>query len=247
MNKDDIPYKDIKTIFIDAGNTLISMDFSWVLRELEPFGLTCTVEQLQRAEAASRPVVSKELERLKSTESDDTFAFYVKATIEHLPKETLPKHDNIDSILTSILPVLRAPGQTMRLWSYILPGVPKALSILNEKGFQLAVVSNSDGSVEKGLSDLGLSQHFHAIIDSQVIGYEKPDPRIFEHALAICNADPDRTVHIGDMYDTDILGAKAAGIHSILLDPYNDWNITDCPKQPDLLNFAMFIAAKIGR
>jgi len=109
------------------------------------------------------------------------------------------------------------------------------------------VVSNSDGSVEKGLSGLGLSQHFYAIIDSQVIGYEKPDPRIFEHALAICNADPDRTVHIGDMYDTDILGAKAAGIHSILLDPYNDWNITDCPKQPDLLNFAMFIAAKIGR
>ena len=243
MNIDNIPYKDIKTIFIDAGNTLISMDFSWVLQELTPFGLTCTVEQLQRAEAASRPVVSKELERLKSTESDDTFAFYVKATIENLPKETLPEHDSMDTILTSILPVLRAQGQTMRLWSYILPGVPEALSILNKKGFQLAVVSNSDGSVEKGLSDLGLAQYFHAILDSHVIGFEKPDPRIFEHALAVCNADPLRTVHVGDLYDTDIIGAKAAGIHSVLLDPYNDWNVTDCPKQPDLLSFAKFMSS----
>ena len=218
------------------------MDFSWVLRELEPFGLSCTVEQLQRAEAASRPVVSKELGRLKSTESDDTFSFYVKATIENLPKETLPEHGNIDSVLTSIIPVLRAPGQTMRLWSYILPGVPEALKILKSKGFQLAVVSNSDGSVEKMLSDLGLAHYFKTIADSQVVGFEKPDPRIFEHALAVCKADPYRTVHIGDMYDTDILGAKAVGIHSILLDPYNDWKVGDCPKQPDLLSFARFIS-----
>lgn len=238
MKNDDIPYKDIKTIFLDAGNTLVSMDFAWVLRELKPFGLTCTVQQLQRAEAASRPSVSRELERLKSTKSDDTFTFYVKTILENLPRETLPALDNIDHILTSILPVLRAPGRAMRLWSYILPGVPEALAILGEKGFQLAVVSNSDGTVAGILSDLGLANHFHAIIDSHHIGYEKPDHRLFEHALEICSANAAFTLHIGDMYDTDIIGARSAGIHSILLDPYDDWKVDDCPKQPDLLSIA---------
>lgn len=241
MSKDNIPYKDIKTIFLDAGNTLISMDFDWVLRELEPFGLTCTVEQLIRAEAASRPTVSKELVKLKSTESEDTFRFYVKTILENLPEKTLPDFENKSHILESILPVLRAPGQAMRLWSNILPGVPEALNLFNKKGFQLAVVSNSDGSVEKGLQDLGLGKYFYAIIDSHVIGFEKPDPRLFEHALAACGAEPEQTIHVGDMYDTDIIGANAAGIHSILLDPFDDWDINDCPKQPDLLNFSKFM------
>ncbi|MCJ7773417.1 MAG: HAD family hydrolase [Desulfobacterales bacterium] len=241
MKIDNIPYKEIQTIFLDAGNTLISMDFSWVLKELEPFGLTCTVEQIQRAEAAARPKVSKELERLKSTESEDTFSFYVRTILDNLPDDTLPTHDNRDHILISILPVLRSPGQAMRLWSYVLPGVPEALNILNSKGFQLAVVSNSDGSVEKGLSDLGLAHYFKTIADSHVVGFEKPDPRLFEHALRICSADPDRTLHIGDMYDTDIIGAKSAGIHAILLDPFVDWNVNDCLKQPDLISFARFI------
>jgi HAD superfamily hydrolase (TIGR01662 family) len=220
------------------------MDFAWVLRKLEPFGLTCTVKQLQRAEAASRPAVSKELVRLKSTESEDTFRFYVKTILEKLPEETLPDHKNKELILNTILPVLRAPGQAMRLWSYILPGVPEALKMLNEKGYQLAVVSNSDGSVEKGLHDLGLGHYFHAIIDSHVIGYEKPDPRLFEQAINVCNADPKRTVHLGDLYHMDVIGARAAGIHAVLLDPYNDWDVNDCPSHQDVLSFANSLEKK---
>ena len=242
MNKDTIPYKDIKTIFLDAGNTLISMDFSKVFQKLEPFGFTCTVEQLQRAEAASRPIVSKELERLKSTESDDTFTFYVKSTLEKLPASTLPQHQDLNHILSSIVPVLRAPGQTMELWSYVIPGVPEALNLLKERGFQLAVVSNSDGTVEKGLNILGLGDYFQVIIDSHIIGFEKPDPRIFTHTLEACNADPHNTVHVGDMYDTDITGARTVGIHAILIDPFNDWEVEDCPKHTDILTFAKHIS-----
>lgn len=241
MHRDTIPYKDIKTVFLDAGNTLVSMDFAWVLNELEPFGLTCTVEQLRRAEAASRPKVSKELLRFKSTESKDTFRFYVKTILENLPENTLSDHGNKKRILNTMLPILRAPGRAMRLWSYILPGVPEALKMLKENGFQLAVVSNSDGSVEKGLNDLGLGEYFHAIIDSHVIGFEKPNPKLFEHALMMCGTDPKHTVHVGDMYDTDVIGARAAGIHAVLLDPYNDWDVNDCPTHTDVLSFAKFL------
>lgn len=241
MKRDTIPYNDIKTIFLDAGNTLVSMDFEWILHTLEPFGLSCTVDQLIRAEAASRPVVSKELVRLKSTESGDTFRFYVKTILEKLPENTLPDRENKVHILNAILPILKAPGLATRLWSYILPGVPEALTILNDKGFQLAVVSNSDGSVEKGLHDIGLGKYFQAIIDSHVFGYEKPDPRLFKRALTMCDTDPNQTIHVGDMYDTDVIGARSAGIHAVLLDPYNDWDVHDCPSHPDILSFARFL------
>ena len=63
------------------------------------------------------------------------------------------------------------------------------------------------------------------VIDSALVGYEKPDPRIFAAALERTGADPDRTLHIGDLYHADVVGARTAGIHALLLDPYGDWTL----------------------
>ena len=108
------------------------------------------------------------------------------------------------------------------------------LVLAAEAGLQLAVVSNSDGSVESSLVDQGLRSHFSAIFDSHVVGFEKPDPRIFERALEVCGAKPDRTLHIGDLYAADVVGARGAGVHPLLLDPFDDWGDVDCARLPDL-------------
>ena len=101
-------------------------------------------------------------------------------------------------------------------------------------GLQLAVVSNSDGSVEQSLVASGLRDYFAAVLDSHIVGHEKPDPRIFEKALEICDADPARTVHVGDLYAADVVGARAAGVHAVLLDPFGDWKNVDCVTLPDI-------------
>jgi putative hydrolase of the HAD superfamily len=105
---------------------------------------------------------------------------------------------------------------------------------MSEAGLQLAVVSNSDGSVESGLIDQGLRPHFCAVFDSHEVGFEKPDPRIFERALAVCGANPARTLHIGDLYAADVVGARGAGVYPLLLDPFEDWGDVDCARLPDL-------------
>jgi putative hydrolase of the HAD superfamily len=105
---------------------------------------------------------------------------------------------------------------------------------MSESGLTLAVVSNSDGSVEASLESCGLRDHFHAVMDSHIVGHEKPDPRIFEEALALCDADPARTVHVGDLYAADVVGARAAGVHPVLLDPFDDWGEVDCVTVPDI-------------
>ena len=103
-------------------------------------------------------------------------------------------------------------------------------------GLQLAVVSNSDGTVEKQLTEYGLRSYFDAVIDSHIVGAAKPDPKIFHIALDISGAIPEHTMYIGDMYEFDVVGARAAGLHAVLLDPYSDWPDTDCERVPDLLS-----------
>ena len=136
--------------------------------------------------------------------------------------------------MAELAPVLRGPGLTARLWSWMLPGVPEALTAMREGGLQLAVVSNSDGSVEQSLETAGLRPYFGPVMDSFVVGHEKPDPRIFEHALEACAAHPERTVHVGDLYAADVVGARAAGVHPVLLDPFDDWGEVDCVTLPDI-------------
>lgn len=237
MTSNQIPYNDIRTIFLDAGNTLVSMDFEWVRKELEHCGLNCKVQELRRAEAAARPIVSAELERLKSTEGEDTFIFYLQSILGNL-SATSTMEDRIDEVVRELLQIFQSPDQMQRLWSCLLPGVRDALDMLQEKGFQLLVVSNSNGGVEEGLSRLDLRHYFDSVIDSHEVGFEKPDPRLFQYALEVSGAIPEQTLHIGDLYHVDILGAWSAGIHALLLDPFGDWDNIKCERLPDLYSLA---------
>lgn len=232
-----IPYSEIKTLFIDAGNTLVSIDFPWVCEELAKRDITCTPEELQRAEAAARPDVSKELRDVQTKETLGVFGFYFKSVLQRLPEDRLDSVD-LDQLTRDFVPVLMPDGKSQRLWSYILPGVEEALQTLDRLNLQLVVVSNSDGTIEASLTNLGLSSYFDEIVDSHVIGVEKPNPKIFEHALSISNAKPETTLHVGDIYDIDVVGARSAGVHAVLLDPYDDWQNVDCEKAASLLELS---------
>ena len=80
------------------------------------------------------------------------------------------------------------------------------------------------------------------IIDSGVVGVAKPDPRIFDHALQVVGATADRAVHVGDAYQYDVRGARAAGIRPILVDPLGIRDDADCERVPDLLAVADLLA-----
>ena len=53
----------------------------------------------------------------------------------------------------------------------------------------------------------------------------------------------ERTLHIGDLYHADVVGARGAGVHALLLDPYDDWGAVDCPVAHHLTEVADVMAA----
>ena len=81
---------------------------------------------------------------------------------------------------------------------------------------------------------MGLRPLVDAVVDSALFGAEKPDPRIFAHALELAGARPAHALHVGDLYAVDVVGARAAGAHATLLDPFGDWADLDCEVATDL-------------
>jgi HAD superfamily hydrolase (TIGR01509 family) len=237
-----LPYAALDTLFLDAGNTLICMDFAWVSAELGALGFAASAESIRRAEAASRPATSARIASLQSGDDRDLFEFHLTRILERLDPAGAMGNLDLPVLGHQLAARLKRPGEDYRLWSWVLPGVPEALQKLRALGLRLVVVSNSDGSVERALGELGLARHLDAVFDSHVVGFEKPDPRFFAHALQMSRAEAGRTAHVGDMYYQDVHGSRSAGLHSVLLDPFGDWDVDDCVRCRDLGELAETIA-----
>lgn len=238
MSPDDaLPWDRIDTVFLDAGNTLVSIDFPWVVRELAERGVACDVEALRRAEAAARPAVSRKVAERGRTEGENSFVFYLRSILAALPAADALGDERRRALAEELMPVLRSGG-SLRLWCLPMPRIHEGLRLLAELALRLVVVSNSDGTVAQTLERAGLHGHFEVIVDSHLVGFEKPDPGIFRHALEQSGADPERTLHVGDLYDADVVGARSAGVHPLLLDPYGDWHGVDCARSPDVHSLA---------
>jgi HAD superfamily hydrolase (TIGR01549 family) len=96
--------------------------------------------------------------------------------------------------------------------------VHRTVDALRDRGVKLVVVTNgaSDTQREK-LDVLGLTDRVDAIIVSGELGVAKPDPAVFEAALAAAGVSADRAAHVGDSLHADVGGARAAGITAIWL------------------------------
>lgn len=234
----DIAYNDINMLFLDVGNTLISIDFEWVCKELKEIGIRCDACTLQRAEAAARPEISSQVNEMKNIPGMDMRVFYFVKILEKLPFEMTKDVKSNEIVAQGLVPVLFPEGNAMRLWSYVLPGTHEALQKFQNMGLQMHVISNGDGTVEKQLIRSNLRSFFGNVIDSYLVQVEKPAPRIFKMALENANCKPHEALFVGDIYDVDIVGAESVGMNAILLDPYSDWDGVECERVPDLLVLA---------
>ncbi len=125
---------------------------------------------------------------------------------------------NFDDAVAAVGALYVAPAAS--LWNVVPDGVAEQVAELHATGVAVAVVSNADGTVESLLRKSGLA--FDIVIDSAVVGYAKPRPEIFQIALEKLDVAPEDAVHVGDTAWADVVGARAAGVRPLHLDPFGD-------------------------
>ena len=190
----------------DAGNTLVFLDYDRMAARVSA-ALDIPLEG--QALASHAPAAAHAMERAGSDQ--ERAAAYLEALFlaAGVPAERL--HE--------VRRTLVAMHQELHLWSSVPTETRDALRRLQAAGLRLGVVSNSEGRVHEALDAAGLREFFDAVVDSGLVGIEKPDPRIFHIALEELGVRPEEAIYVGDLYDVDVLGARAAGIDAVLLGP----------------------------
>ncbi|MBI4868427.1 MAG: HAD-IA family hydrolase [Candidatus Wallbacteria bacterium] len=210
----------IRLVLFDAGNTLLFVDFPYLARAAQEVGADVTAAALRRSEVHARIEMDRIVEQEKGSTDASRWRQYFKVM--------LGEAGVTDRQFEAMVPLLLARHQKVGLWIHVRPWTKPVLETLRRAGYRMAVVSNADGRVESWLVRKTLGSYFETVLDSHVVGVEKPDPRIFEMALDRTGFAAREAIHVGDLYSVDVLGARRAGITPVLLDPMQAHPATDC-------------------
>jgi HAD superfamily hydrolase (TIGR01549 family) len=240
----------VKVLLLDVGGVLVRPNFDRLAAALRAHGVFAD----PAAMAAAEPRIKKTLDRPPSPGSrgignapaiPDVLAGHSRYPATdaergwHYFNLVLSQSGVARSAATdAALAEVKAWHDQHCLWEDVLPGVRPALERVRGAGLRLAAVSNSNGTLRRLFDRLGFSPLFEVILDSQVEGIEKPDPRLFQLALEKLGAPAGDAMHAGDFYNVDVAGARAAGIRPVLVDEAGLYPDADCPRVASLAELA---------
>lgn len=212
----------LETVFLDAGGVLVFPNWNRIAAALASRGVAVEPAALARAEHFAKKRLDTG-ETIRATNDAGRGWLYFNLIFEHAG---VPLTAAVEQALSE----LHAYHQESNLWELVPPGVLPALAALRARGLKLTVVSNANGKLQMLFDRLGLSTEVDCLLDSFVEGIEKPDPRYFQVALARSGARPATTIHVGDLYHVDVIGARAAGLRGVLFDEAGLYEDADCPR-----------------
>ena len=195
----------LQAVLFDAGNTLVFPNSERILEPLQRRGVVVSDEQLWEVERVAKLQLDEAI--LSSGKVDSHFwETYYQRLLAGVGIED-------PGLVRELVP----QSQRAMNWDRVLPGTAEVLARLGAK-YTLGVISNSDGQISQLLESVGLARYFRTIVDSTRVGHEKPDGRIFAAALADVDTPAERALYVGDVYSIDYLGARNAGMQSVLMD-----------------------------
>jgi putative hydrolase of the HAD superfamily len=233
-----IPHpQSIRTVFLDVGFTLLAPHPSVVEIAVSVCASQgCAVDRERLT--AGQPEAEA---TLRAMAAEDTTLWSDEQAIRRLwtayftallGAALLPEQEGQRERLVTAVVEAFEHASSYRLYPDVVP----ALRRLREHGLQLGVISDWGIGLGLILRHHDLIDYFDFAVVSAAVRHSKPDPALFQTALARANAIPDYAVHIGDAYLLDVLGARAAGITPVLLDRERRYDaaLLDCPVIYDL-------------
>jgi len=143
-----------------------------------------------------------------------------------------PREGVLDDFLQR-LPWRTAPevSRVRRHWQTGFPqsvvaraGLAETLAALQVQGIRLGVVTNGEVAFQAPkITQLAIEPYLSTVVISEAVHVQKPDPRIFTHALAAVGCPARHTWFVGDDPRNDILGAAGVGLRAIWLAGVQPW------------------------
>jgi putative hydrolase of the HAD superfamily len=236
----------LEAVIFDAGGTLVRLDFEWMSETVRGLGHEVGVEALRRAEVAARkafdlafdeppPAIVAGEPRL-GERGDTRLYFRVILEVAGVPGAL------VGPALQRCFERQAGPG----LWAPAVEGARGCLDALPLLGLRLACVSNSDGRAAEHLAACDMLRGLEFVVDSQLVGIAKPEPGIFRLALERLGLPAERTLYVGDLRSVDGAGARGAGLHFVLLDPYGDYAVDGEPAVDTIARLPAWVAANFA-
>ena len=219
----------IKAVFFDLYNTLVGYDpprEEIEARILKEFGIEVSPEAFCHPLVIADEFIYQEHARspLSKRSKEETMALYAQY------QGIVLKEAGIDAspeLITGILGKWQQSNYKLVLFDDAMP----ALIHLKELGLILGLISNVDRDITSLCQELGLSVLLQVVITSQEVGFNKPQPEIFQEALKQAGVKSSEAIYVGDQYQIDVVGANEAGMRGVLLDRGGYFeDITDCPR-----------------
>jgi putative hydrolase of the HAD superfamily len=227
----------IKAVLFDLGNTLVR---SWIPEVtyydvLASLGVDRSIEEIQEA-------LAKTEEEFKES---NYRSWYGKATyIEYW--------ERWDAQVLTYLGVFGSESlakQIIARWfdhanCVTYPDTIVTLNRLKQMGLKLGLISTAyEEDINSILEKAGLEKRlFDIVVGANTIKKEKPHPDVFRHALSKLNVEPCETLFVGDHVDNDYRGARAVGIHALLIEreyksPDNTYDLESIRSLQEIFKF----------
>ncbi len=198
--------RDIRAILFDAGGTLIHVNGEAICRAV---GLPYSEAAFREAEAGAHGEARRWIVSHPASTDAERLPIYIDGILRRLGIRDAARAAGAQRIAEE--------HARANLWSRSGEGAASTLEALQRRGYRLGVVSNSNGHVRRLLERAGLAQFLEVIIDSSELKIEKPDPRIFLAATTHLGLEPSFCAYVGDVFEIDVVGARAAGLSPILI------------------------------
>ena len=222
-------------VLLDVGFTLTFPDAAMIARHAAAAGVTVGADALARVENQARRGLAQvgwAFTRAQEATRPKTGGAQFFQRMLDLAGATVGT-----STLVEAAQQIWARHLEQNIWCRVGEGVEEALARLKAAGIRMAVVSNSEGTVEAMLKSVGLDRYLETVVDSWVVGVAKPDPAIFRIALERLGVPASSAVMLGDVPAIDVDGARAAGVTPILIDPLNMYPDLDVHRVADVPSY----------
>lgn len=220
-----------RTILLDAGGVLLDLDYAFLERLLAARQIDAPVAALSEAEAVARTAIDRRVR--EGGRSGEAWRDYFRILLTRVGTPPEWSEEIIDTLWEA--------HHRVGLWTAAIDGAVPTVRALKDAGYRIGVVSNAEGRVARDLDNAGYRGLFETVVDSHVVGVEKPDPAIFAIALTTMGAEPDSTVYLGDVPSVDVIGARAAGITAVLLDRHGLYPGADVPRLATITEFPAWL------